>query len=346
MQSLISVIIPIYKAEKYIEKCVRRIMEQTYQNLEIILVDDGSPDESGAICEALAKEDARIRVLHKENGGAATARNAGLDVMTGSYIAFVDADDYMELNYIETLYRTLSENQAQVALCSFYTVDEDGNTAHIDRLHDEQETELASSEEKNETAAGNAQMAELFTGNEIILQDLQGHWEHVAPWGKLYQADLFAGVRYPKWPAYEDEPVFIRVFDKVEKAAATKAKLYYYVQHAGSLMNTAYSEKQRSTTIQMWHERIEYYSDGVPKHEELLNRILQAYVAWNVWFLALYAHEMTKEQKAELKREIRKYVGCLFKTPHLYSSKESMKLAIKCMMTFVSTDILRKRYSA
>lgn len=333
MQPLISVIIPIYKAEKYIEKCVRRIMEQTYRNLEIILVDDGSPDESGAICELLAKEDARIRVLHKENGGAATARNAGLDVMTGAYIAFVDADDYMELNYIETLYRTLSENQAQVAICSFYTVDEDGNTAHIDNLHDVQEAE---------NGCGTA----VFTGNEIILQDLQGRWEHVAPWGKLYQADLFAGVRYPKWPAYEDEPVFIRVFDKVEKAAATKEKLYYYVQHAGSLMNTAYSEKQRSTTIQMWHERIEYYSDGAPKHKELLNCILQAYVAWNVWFLALYAHEMTKEQKAELKREIRKYVGCLFKTPHLYSSKESMKLAIKCMMTFVSTDILRKRYSA
>lgn len=332
MQPLISVIIPIYKAEKYIEKCVRRVMEQTYQNLEIILVDDGSPDESGAICEALGKEDARIRVLHKENGGAATARNAGLDVMTGAYIAFVDADDYMELNYIETLYQTLAENQAQVAICNFYTVDEDGNTAHIDNLHDAQETENGC-----ETA--------VFTGNEIILQDLQGHWEHVAPWGKLYQADLFEGVRYPQWPAYEDEPVFIRVFDKVDKAAATKEKLYYYVQHAGSLMNTAYSEKQRSTTIQMWHERIEYYSDGKPKHKELLNCIFQAFVAWNVWFLSLYAHEMTKEQKSELKKEIRKYFWCLLRTPHLYSGKESMKLAIKCVMTFISTDILRKRYT-
>ena len=332
MQPLISVIIPIYKAEKYIEKCVRCVLAQTYQNLEVILVEDGSPDNSGAICDKLASEDGRVRVIHKKNGGAATARNAGLDVMTGEYIAFVDADDYMEPNYIETLYQTLAENQAQVAICSFKTVDEAGNTASIDKLHDELELE-------------NEQAVEAFKGNEIILQDLQGHWEHVAPWGKLYQADLFEGVRYPKWPAYEDEPVFIRVFDKVEKAAATKAKLYYYVQHAGSLMNTAYSEKQRSTTIQMWHERIEYYSDNEPKHKELLNCILQAFVAWNVWFLSLYAHEMTKEQKAELKKEIRKYFWCLFKTPHLYSSKESMKLAVKCVMTFVSTDILRKRYT-
>jgi len=336
---LISVIIPIYKAEKYIEKCVKRMMSQTYHNLEIILVDDGSPDESGAICERLAKEDARIRVLHKENGGAATARNAGLDVMTGKYIAFVDADDYMELNYIETLYRTLSENDAQVAICSFKTVDENGNPVSIDNLH-------------NETAEGESvdpecalAQIEIFTGNEIILQDLQGHWEHVAPWGKLYQADLFEEVRYPKWPAYEDEPVFIRVFDKVDKAAASKAKLYYYVQHAGSLMNTAYSEKQRSTTMKMWKERIEYYSDGAPRHKELLNCVLQAFVAWDVWFLSLYAHEMTKKQKAELKKEIRRYFSCLFKSPHLYSNKESIKLAVKCVLTLISTDILRKRYT-
>lgn len=334
---LISVIIPIYKAEKYIEKCVKAVQNQTYQNLEIILVDDGSPDESGKICDRLATEDSRIRVLHKENGGAATARNAGLDVMTGAYIAFVDADDYMELHYIETLYNTLSQKHAQVAICSFKTVDESGNPVSIDSLHDE-------SRDENISVAG-ADGIEVFTGNEIILQDLQGHWEHVAPWGKLYQADLFEGVRYPKWAAYEDEPVFIRVFDKVRTAAATKDKLYYYVQHAGSLMNTAYSEKQRSTTIKMWHERIEYYSDNTPRHKELRNCVLQAFVAWNVLFLSLHAHEMTKEQKAELKREIRRYFTCLFKAPHLYNSKESIKLAVKCVLTLISTDILRKRYT-
>ena len=334
---LISVIIPIYKAEKYVEKCVKAVQNQTYENLEIILVDDGSPDESGKICDRLATEDSRIRVLHKENGGAATARNAGLNVMTGEYIAFVDADDYMELHYIETLYNTLSQKHAQVAICSFKTVDEAGNPVSIDSLHDE-------SRDVNISVAG-ADGIEVFTGNEIILQDLQGHWEHVAPWGKLYQADLFEGVRYPKWPAYEDEPVFIRVFDKVEVAAASKDRLYYYVQHAGSLMNTAYSEKQRSTTIKMWHERIEYYSDNTPRHKELRNCVLQAFVAWNVLFLSLHAHEMTKEQKAELKREIKRYVICLFKAPHLYNSKESIKLAVKCVLTLISTDILRKRYT-
>ena len=337
---LISVIIPIYKAEKYIEKCVKQIMAQTYNNLEIILVDDGSPDKCGMICDELARTDARIYVIHKENGGAATARNAGLDVMKGHYVAFVDADDYMEDNYIEVLYRTLYENNAQVSICSFKTVDEDGKAVAIDKLHDES---VAQSVENAVIGKANV---EVFSGTEIILQDLQGHWEHVAPWGKLYQANLFEGVRYPKWPAYEDEHVFIHVFDKVEKAAACKEKLYYYVQHAGSLMNTAYSEKQRSTTMKMWKERIEFYSDNVPKHKELRNCVLQAFVAWDVWFLSLYAHEMTKEQKEDLKREIRKYFWCLFKAPHLYSSKESMKVLVKCVITLISTDILRKRYSS
>ena len=216
---LISVIIPIYKAEKYIEKCVSQIMAQTYQSLEIILVDDGSPDNCGRICDELAQTDLRIRVIHKENGGAATARNAGLDVMKGQYVAFVDADDYMERNYIEVLYRTLSENNAQVSICSFKTVDEAGNSVVIDSLHGEGGALVT------EYATDNVARVDVFTGNEIILQDLQGHWEHVAPWGKLYQAELFEGVRYPKWPAYEDEHVFIHIFDKVDKAAVCKENL-------------------------------------------------------------------------------------------------------------------------
>jgi len=333
-EPLISVIIPIYKAEKYIEKCVRCVMGQTYKNLEIILVEDGSPDGSGAICDTLAAEDARIRVIHKENGGAATARNAGLDIMNGEYVAFVDADDYMEDCYIETLYYTLTEKKAQVSICGFHTIDENGNPVTIDNLHAKTGAETANEK----------QPIKVFSGNDIILQDLQGHWEHVAPWGKLYQADLFEGVRYPSWPAFEDEHVFIQVFDKVDVAAAGEEELYYYVQHAGSLMNTAYNEKRHSTILKMWRERIAYYSDATPKHMQLYNPILQAFVAWNVLYLSMHAHEMTKEQKSELKGEIRRYFGCLFQTPHLYNRKESMKLVVKCVLTLISTEILRKRY--
>ena len=337
-QPLISIIVPVYKAEKYVGKCIEALMNQTYQNLEIILIEDGSPDNSGVICDEYAQRDCRIKVIHKPNGGAATARNAGLDVMTGKYVAFVDSDDYMELHYIETLYRTLVENQAQVAICSFKTVDEDGNRVSIDELHDE------NNDIQSIASTTNKKQVQIFSGNDIILQDLRGHWEHVAPWGKLFDAALYDNIRYPHWFAHEDEPVFIWVFDKVEKVATIDDKLYYYVQHAGSLMNTAYSEKDRSTYLKMWQERITYYSDNIARHQEIRNCILQAYVAWNILYLSLHAHEMTSEQVRELKRELRRYAKCLVKSPHLFSTSYSMKLGIKCIFTLISTKILGKRY--
>lgn len=341
---LISVIIPIYKAEKYITKCVESVLAQTYENLELILVDDGSPDKSGSICDAFAKKDARISVIHKENGGAATARNAGLDVMSGQYVAFVDADDYMEKTYLETLYDTLSKQKAQVALCSFQIVDEEGRPVFIDSLHEENSSAVEN-DGKRAQKPENIRKETVVTGNEIILQGLRGHWEHVAPWGKLYEAGLFEGVRYPHWMAYEDEHVFIQIFDKTDIVAIGTEKLYFYVQHSGSLMNTAYSEKQRATILHMWQKRIVYYSDNNPKHKELLNCVLQAYLAWDVLFLAQHGEKMTKIEKKELKKEISRYFGCFFQTPHLYSGKESMKLAVKCVLTFISTDILGRRYT-
>ena len=329
---LISVIIPIYKAEKYLEKCIRCVLKQTYQNLEVILVDDGSPDGSGVICDRLATEDSRIKVIHKENGGAATARNAGLDVMTGEYIAFVDADDYMEQTYIEKLYEIILKNQADVAICGFYTIDEAGNAVSIDALHDEAFTKEVENKIRE------------YTGNDIILQDLQGHWEHVAPWGKLYKSDLFTGIQYPKWPAYEDEYVFIKVFDRVQKAVTRTDKLYYYVQHAGSLMNGDYSEIKRNTYLTMWRERIAFYNDNNPKHKALYNPVLQAYVAWNVLYLSLHGEQMTKGQQNELKDEIKKYFWSLLKKPYLFNRSYNAKLALKCILTLIDTNILRKRY--
>lgn len=336
MEPLISVIIPIYKAEKYIEKCVNGVQKQTYRNLEIILVNDGSPDHSGKICDELASRDNRIKVIHKENGGAASARNAGLDIMTGAYVTFVDADDYMKENYLEVLYRTLTDNNAQVSICSFETVDEEGNKVTIDNLHAEKDAEVANT--------GEQKRAELLTGNDIILQDLQGHWEHVAPWGKLFEANLYKEIRYPHWIAYEDEQVFIQVFDKVKTVALGYEKLYYYVQHSGSLMNSAYSEKHRMTYLKMWKERLAFYQDGKTAHAELLQQVKQAYVAWNVLYLSLHVDRMTKEQEKEHKKEICKYFWSLFKKPHLFSFAYSFKMAIKCGMILINTNILRKRY--
>ena len=118
-KDLISVIVPVYKAEKYLDRCVRSILSKTYGNLEVILVDDGSPDQSGDLCDAFAAEDNRVRVIHQENGGVSAARNAGLDVMQGKYFCFVDSDDYVEREIIEKLHVALVHNNVDLAICGY-----------------------------------------------------------------------------------------------------------------------------------------------------------------------------------------------------------------------------------
>ena len=123
---LVSVIVPIYNVEKYLRKCVDSILNQTYKNLEIILVDDGSPDNCGNICDEYALSDSRIRIIHKKNGGLSDARNAGLDIARGNYILFVDSDDYIDETMVEKLYEALEKEKAEMSLCSFVYVNDDG----------------------------------------------------------------------------------------------------------------------------------------------------------------------------------------------------------------------------
>lgn len=120
---LISIIVPVYMAEKYLNRCIESILCQTYKNFELILVDDGSPDTSGDLCDYWAGQDSRVKVIHKENGGASSARNCGLKIAKGKYIAFVDSDDWLEPNMYEQLYKLLEENKAQMAICGMRVVD-------------------------------------------------------------------------------------------------------------------------------------------------------------------------------------------------------------------------------
>lgn len=134
MDSIISVIVPVYNVEKFLENSVKSITEQTYKNLEIILVDDGSKDNSGNMCEELAKNDSIIKVVHKENGGLSSARNAGLNVATGKYIMFIDSDDFYELNSCEVLYNEIERTQADFVTGNYIHVTHDGKNGKIHYL--------------------------------------------------------------------------------------------------------------------------------------------------------------------------------------------------------------------
>lgn len=225
MHDLVSVIVPVYKVEPYLRKCVDSILSQTYQNLEIILVDDGSPDACGAICDKYAKQDNRITVIHKPNGGLSDARNAGLDVMTGDYVAFVDSDDWIMPRMYETLLQMLKQFQADMAFGAVADdLEQDGKvtTVKVSNYGDEPFSESAV---------------------EAMRRYFHGSW---AAWDKLYKADLFRDIRYPVGEINEDEAIVLQLLSKCTRVCYTNEVFYHYMRRpsSGSITAASFSVKK------------------------------------------------------------------------------------------------------
>lgn len=221
MQPKISIIVPVYKVELYLRQCIDSIITQTYKNLEIILVDDGSPDDCGAICNEYAEHDNRIIVIHKENGGLSDARNAGLDIAKGNYIGFVDSDDWIEPDMYESLYNNLVDNDADIACCGYYESYVNENIFHV--LFEE--TILLSKEQA---------MKESFFYKRVS----------VCAWDKLYKKDIFMNIRYPFGKIHEDEFVILDIFSQADKVIVSTVPKYYYRQRNGSIIQQPYTAKK------------------------------------------------------------------------------------------------------
>ncbi|WP_050008142.1 glycosyltransferase [Butyrivibrio sp. WCE2006] len=207
MDELISVIVPVYKVENYIRKCIDSIIAQTYTTLEIILVDDGSPDNCGFICDEYAENDKRIRVIHKENGGLSSARNAALDVMSGAWIICVDSDDYVHPDMVRRLHDAATENNAEISMCSHY-IEKADKLLITERVEDD------------------IQVLDKKTALYKLIEDKE--IKNYA-WGKLYKSELFDGVRYPEGRNYEDIATTYYLFDKAKKIVKLPDYLYYYL---------------------------------------------------------------------------------------------------------------------
>jgi glycosyltransferase involved in cell wall biosynthesis len=231
---LISVIVPVYKVEEYLDRCVRSIVEQVYTNLEIILVDDGSPDRCGDMCEQWAAKDQRITVVHKKNGGLSDARNFGLDVAQGEYVAFVDSDDWISPDYISRMYNALKKTGAEIAACDVCTV---FPGEEVFDIHNEGILRECSAKE--------------------ALEDLlQGKGFRAVAWNKLYRKHLLDGERYPVGKHHEDEFFTYRVLGKAEKLVYVEKPMYFYLQRQGSIMRT-FSIK-RLDALDAYIERLAY----------------------------------------------------------------------------------------
>jgi glycosyltransferase involved in cell wall biosynthesis len=241
MEELISVIIPVYKVEDYIRRCVDSVLKQTYGNLEIILVDDGSPDRCGEICDEYAAKDNRVVSIHKKNGGLSDARNAGMDVCKGEYITFLDSDDWVASDYIERLYRLLKDTAAGISACSFIkTSDED--------------TEPDSSTEEVRVFSNTEALDKMESNTDIQL-----YVQLVVAWGKLYKRSLFEGVTYPVGKLHEDEFTTYKVIYRAERIALTSAQLLHYWQREDSIMGAGFNVKGNLDATEALKERAEFY---------------------------------------------------------------------------------------
>lgn len=214
---IISVIIPVYNVQSYLHTCVDSVLAQTYPNLQIILVDDGSVDGSGAICDQYADRDARIQVIHKANGGLSDARNAGLEVAGGKYISFVDADDYLAPDMIGKLWQKAEAEQADMVLCGYALVDD----------------------------AGSCQPEEIDSGSYPVWPET-AFWNYyyqvdsalcVVAWNKIYRRELFDGLAYEKGRYHEDEFMLDQLLSRCRQVSCVPEPLYYYRQRTGSIMH-------------------------------------------------------------------------------------------------------------
>lgn len=219
METLISVIIPVYKVETYLEKCIVSVVEQTYKKLEIILVDDGSPDRCGLICDEWEKKDNRIKVIHKKNGGLSEARNYGVNYAQGEYIVFVDSDDLVDPTMIEKLFVELLRQKADIVECNY--------TCFTDNLPQNEDKGLVSST--------------VYTNEEALSLLLDESVFKYTAWNKLYRREIFNTLCFEKGKLHEDVFFTYQAFGISKRIAKINSSLYYYRQRRGSIMGSDFS---------------------------------------------------------------------------------------------------------
>lgn len=237
-KELISIIVPVYNVEQYLDRCMESILQQTYHRLEIILVDDGSTDSSPAKCDAYAQRDSRIKVIHKPNGGLSDARNAGLELASGDYIGYVDSDDWIEPDMYARMIQACTGHDAQIAVCRYFSEYKDGHS----------------------TTKESGRVVPL-SREALLTIYISGSDEYViynSVWSKLFKRELVREMIFPKGRNSEDIMYTTRAFCRAKRAVYLDQCLYHYVlDREGSIMNVARGERMFRDEIPFWREHID-----------------------------------------------------------------------------------------
>ncbi|MBR5279195.1 MAG: glycosyltransferase, partial [Clostridia bacterium] len=279
---LISVIVPVYKVEKYLNKCVESIVNQTYKNLEIILVDDGSPDNCPKMCDEWAEKDSRIKVIHQENGGGSKARNVGKSVSSGQWVMFIDSDDYLSEDMIAVLFNNASEN-IDIIECEFLLTEDDN--VNFDKNNDQ---------------------IEIFATQDAMKLHIEDKSFRQTVWNKLYRKSVLCNVDFPEGKLIDDEFFTYKAIGNARNLVHIYKKLYAYRQQTDSVMHKAFS-LGRFHAIEAKCERLDYLSNKFP------DLVTDAKI--NLWGTCLYLGQCAlKHLQAGDKKEAFKIINRALQT--------------------------------
>jgi len=291
---LVSIIIPVYNVEAYVEKCIESVKSQSYSQLEIILVDDGSTDESGVYCDRQAVSDSRIKVIHKKNGGLSDARNAGLDIATGEYIFFADSDDYIKSDAIGKLVEQLEQDDCDVVACGIEMVWDD--------------------ETLNRPFT--AETSGMWDGRQAVLEMQRNNTICSVAWNKLYRASLWKDIRFPVGKLHEDEYTTYKILYKSGRVEFIPDMLYCYYQRSTGI-NAGATRDDRDDHINAFYERYMFFKNA--GDEEIAEWSLVKYLEYIKY---IYRNTKSKERKAHLAGRYRIFYPILRSSKYIDKRKK------------------------
>lgn len=309
----LSIIVPVYKVEKYLSKCIESILAQTFTDFELILVDDGSPDRCGEICDKYAQQDNRVVVIHKANGGVSSSRNAGIEKATGEYIGFVDSDDYISPTMYEQMLASAERHSADIVICGVYRVTEDGQIKN------------------NEIFAKEIVFAKDEVMHDILTDKLKNY-----TWNKIYKKKLFKGLSYPIGYNYEDFAINYLLFERGKVFVGIPTIGYFYLKHKFSITGCI-SALNKYHQFYFLREREYFASLHYPKSYEDCHKLTIKAA------LSAYCYNAVGDNKL-VAEDIRSYLNKIKNTP-----EEMRKLKLRKQLwlrMILASQAITKYYSA
>lgn len=308
----ISVIVPVYNVEKYLNKCINSILNQTFKDFELIIIDDGSSDKSGLICDEYEKKDKRIKVIHQENKGLSAARNIGIDLAIGDYITFIDSDDYIDENYLCIFYSVISKNNADIVMGGNIIVNEDITTS--DSLNKKYSFEII---EKRETY-------KKMMNNETIT---------FSAWAKLYKSNLIKKIKYPIGKYYEDVYVINDIIECADKIIFTNYNGYYYLKRDDSIINSCMNTRH----MDLIDAATKYKDFMICNYPELNSYTIKGFIISNfmIYNKAVLSDKFVNECKY-IRKNILKYKKDVF-----FTTEFSLKIKLQTLLLWFGSDIYK-----